>query len=107
MSDGFLDVEVVFALPDRQVLLDASVPAGASVRDAIEVSGIASRFPGIDLDTLKVGIWGRAVDRDAALRPGDRVEIYRPLEIDPKEARRQLARAGLTMKDNRDGKDLP
>ena len=96
-----IKVEVVFALPGRQVLAEVLVPAGATVADAIEASGIEAQFPGVALDEMETGVWGRMAPRETALRSGDRVEIYRPLEIDPKEARRQLAAAGLTMKDGR------
>ncbi len=104
MTGSMIAVEVVFALPERQVLVGVSVPAGASVADAIEASGIAAQFPGVVLDTLDAGIWGRVADRSTVLKAGDRVELYRALEIDPKEARRQLAAAGRTMKDSRSGR---
>lgn len=101
MTEETIDVEVVFALPERQALIEVPVPAGATVADAIVASGIRTRFPGVALDELDVGIWGRVVDRDKILEAGDRIELYRALEIDPKEARRQLAAAGRTMKDSR------
>jgi putative ubiquitin-RnfH superfamily antitoxin RatB of RatAB toxin-antitoxin module len=84
-------VEVVFALPDEQVLEALEVEAGASVAQAIYLSGIERRFPEIDISALQVGIWGQPVDRSRVLREGDRVEIYRPLAIDPREARRLKA----------------
>ena len=86
-----MQVEVVFALPDRQVLEPVEVADGATVAEAIARSGIERRFPGVDLSALQVGVWGRTVDRSRVLREGDRVEIYRPLEIDPREARRLKA----------------
>lgn len=90
-------VEVVYARPGKQVLLNVEIEAGATVADVIAESGIGARFGAEDFDGLPVGIWGRVVDRDHEVRPGDRVEIYRPLVIDPREARRQLAEAGRTM----------
>ena len=92
-----LRIEVVFGLVERQVLLAIEVDAGTTVGAAIEESGIAGRFPDHDLASLTVGIWGRPVERDAELADGDRIEIYRPLEIDPREARRRLAAEGKSM----------
>ena len=97
-----MQVEVVFALPDRQALLTVSLAKGATVADAIRMSGLGDRFPAARLDELKVGVWGRPVDRTHELKSGDRVEIYRSLEIDPREARRQLALLGRTMRDEVD-----
>ena len=94
-----LRVEVVYAKPARQALLEIELPAGATVAEAIDASGIA-RFPRDDLASAETGIWGRIVDRKAVLRDGDRVEIYRPLERDPREARRERARStGATAPD--------
>lgn len=101
--DGTISVEVVFALPERQELVALTIPAGASVADAIELSGIAGKFPEHDLAACRVGIWGRLVDRDRLLDDGDRVEIYRPLAIDPREARRKLAAEGKSMGARGDG----
>ena len=87
-----MQVEVVFALPHRQVLLPLDVADGATVADVIAASGLARRFPEVDFDTLQAGIWGRPVERARPVSDGDRVELYRPLEIDPREARRLKAR---------------
>jgi putative ubiquitin-RnfH superfamily antitoxin RatB of RatAB toxin-antitoxin module len=92
MADS-LSVEVVLATPERQVLLSVNVAEGASVADAIARSGIASQFPDMAIADMQVGIWGRPVSRDNPVRVGDRIEIYRSLEVDPREARRQRARA--------------
>jgi len=92
-------VELVFALADKQQLLELSLPAGATVAEAIEAADLASCFPDQDFAGLKAGIWGRVVPRERVLSDGDRVEIYRPLELDPREARRQLASIGRTMAD--------
>ena len=92
MADS-LCVEVVLALPARQVLLTVNVGEGASVAEVIAESGIESRFPGMAIADLPVGIWGKRVSPDTTVRAGDRVELYRPLEVDPREARRQRASA--------------
>jgi putative ubiquitin-RnfH superfamily antitoxin RatB of RatAB toxin-antitoxin module len=84
-----LKIEVVYALRERQVLTLIEVEEGASVREAIEGSGILRQFPEIELTPGRVGVFGKVVDPDSQLRDGDRVEIYRPLEADPKEARRR------------------
>lgn len=86
-------VEVAFALPGVQVLEAVELDEGASVGDAIDGAGLSSRFPDEQIDALPVGIWGHVVERDHRLRDGDRVEIYRPLDMDPREARRQRSGA--------------
>lgn len=96
-------VEVAYALPERQVLLPVRLPAGATVRDAVQASGIAGLFPGIEIGVTKVGIFGHLTDWDQPLRDGDRVELYRPLKADPKEIRRRLAAEGKTMGKPRGG----
>jgi putative ubiquitin-RnfH superfamily antitoxin RatB of RatAB toxin-antitoxin module len=83
-------VEVVYALPERHDSITLNLPEKATVGEALAASGIRERHPGIDLSRL--GIFGRAVKEDAPLADGDRVEIYRPLAVDPKEARRRRAR---------------
>jgi uncharacterized protein len=93
-SDGIrkLRVEVAYAVPERQVLVELEVEEGATARQAIERSGILRQFPEIDLARSGVGIFGKAVRLDALLTNGDRIEIYRPLVADPKEMRRQRVR---------------
>ncbi len=66
---------------------------GATVADALRESGLQARHPGLALEALPVGIWGAFCNRGDALRDRDRVELYRPLRVDPKEARRQRQRA--------------
>src|SRR5215212_8441867 len=68
------------------------LPAGATLIDALGASGVLERHPGIDLARQAVGIWGRVCALDTPLKEGDRVEIYRPLQVDPKEARRRRQR---------------
>jgi putative ubiquitin-RnfH superfamily antitoxin RatB of RatAB toxin-antitoxin module len=83
-----MQVEVVFALADRQELLVVELPDGATVAAVIDKSGLTRQFPDIAFDTLQAGVWGKPVDRDQIVKEGDRVEIYRPLEMDPRDARR-------------------
>ena len=85
-------VEVVFALPSEQTVIDVELPVPATVDDAIRESGILEKYPQIDLEVNKTGIFGKPAKREAALHPGDRVEIYRPLIADPKEMRKQRAK---------------
>ncbi len=87
-----LHVEVAFAIKERQELVALDLVSGATVADAIRASGLQAHFNEIDFDQLEAGIWGRVVDRETVLSDGDRVELYRPLERDPMEARRELAR---------------
>jgi len=87
-----LRVEVAYAEPQRQFLRTVTVAPGALVREAIQASGVLAEFPGIDLGRQRVGIWNRIVALDAALRDGDRVEIYRALIADPKQVRRERAK---------------
>lgn len=91
-------VEVAYALPGVQRIYALQVPAGATVREAIEQCGVLREFAGIDLHRQKVGIFGKVVKLDQMLRAGDRVEIYRPLIADPKQARRQRAAQSLKKK---------
>jgi len=84
-----LSVEVCYALPDAQTLIAVDVPAGATVQQAIDASGILRKHPEIDLSTQKVGIYGKLKPLDAQLADHDRVEIYRPLIVDPKMARQR------------------
>ena len=86
-----MQVEIVFALPSRQLLEQLHVADGATVADVILASRIAVEFPGHDLDDLQAGIWGQPVDRTHPVKEGDRVELFRPLQMDPREARRLKA----------------
>ena len=102
-----MTVEVAFALPEKQTLLALQVPVNTTVIQAVESSGILDLHPEIDLARQKLGIFGRLAKPSEVLRPGDRVEIYRPLKADPKEVRRRLAAEGKTMgkSDNMDDED--
>jgi hypothetical protein len=85
-----IDVEVAYATPRQQLLIGLRLPQGTTVAEAIERSGMRARFRQIGPEP-PVGIFGRKVGLEQQLRPGDRVEIYRPLMADPKEVRRQKA----------------
>lgn len=85
-------VEVVFALRERQELIETHVEEGATVADVIAASELPRAFPEVDFAALQAGIWGKPVPRDKPVRDGDRVEMYRPLQVDPKEARRLKVR---------------
>ncbi len=89
-----IEVEVAYALPEEQELVALEVPAGTTVEEAIRLSGILDRHPEIDLQVNKVGIFGKVTRPSTVLRPGDRVEIYRPLKADPKEVRRRRTAKG-------------
>jgi hypothetical protein len=93
-----IHIEVVYALQNRQKAVSVQLSQGASVREAVERSGLLAEFPEIDLATNKFGIWNKLTKVDAVLRDKDRVEIYRPLIADPKEVRRQRAAEGKVMK---------
>lgn len=84
-----MKVGVVYATPARQSWLTIDVPDGSTVKDAIEKSGILRQFPEIDLDTQKVGIYGKATTLEAAVEDGARIEIYRAITADPKTVRRR------------------
>ena len=84
-------VEVAYVEPPREFLHAVELDAGATVADAIAASGIADTFPALDAAQCKVGVFARPATHDRVLRDGDRVEIYRPLIVNPKEARRRRA----------------
>jgi uncharacterized protein len=84
-----MKVGIAYALPQRQVWFDIDVPEGATVKDAVERSGILKQFPEIDLATQKVGIYSKLCKLDTVLTDGDRVEIYRPIICDPKTVKRK------------------
>lgn len=84
-------IEVAYARPDEQVILELEVEESVTVEEAIRRSGILDRFPEIDLQVNKVGVFSKLTGLDQGLQAGDRVEIYRKLIADPKQARRQRA----------------
>jgi len=86
-----INIEVAYALPEQQVIIPLQVNVGTTVLQAIELSGVLEQFTEIDLTNSKFGIFGKAEKADKALREKDRIEIYRPLIVDPKESRRKRA----------------
>ena len=94
MNAANMNVEVIYALPTQQPLLQVRLAEGATVEDAIRASGVLEAFPEIDLSINKVGIFSKLVKLDEKVRDRDRVEIYRPLIADPKEVRRKRAEEG-------------
>lgn len=87
-------VEVAYATPERQEIVPVEVEEGATILEAVRRSGIADLFPGLDPEQADMGIFGKVVKspQTHVLRAGDRVELYRPLKIDPKQARMNRAR---------------
>jgi putative ubiquitin-RnfH superfamily antitoxin RatB of RatAB toxin-antitoxin module len=85
-----IEVEVAYAEPARQFLRRITLRAGATIADAIAASGLEAEL-GIDASPLACGIWSKPKPRETPLSDGDRVELYRPLRADPKDARRKRA----------------
>lgn len=98
MADATINIEVCYARPEKQELIKLTLPAGASLQQALEASGLLEKYPDIDLKKNKFGIFAKLSKPDAVLRDFDRVEIYRPLIADPKEVRKQRAAEGKVMK---------
>ena len=90
MAERFT-VQVCYALPDRVSLLEVGVDPGQTLENAIAASGILDRHPEIDLQSAKIGVYGKIRALTDPAREGDRIEIYRPLIADPKESRRRRA----------------
>lgn len=98
MAEALIEVEVVYAAVDRQVLMKVELPSGSTVSQALQASEIEQQFAGLDLSQCAVGIFGKVVVNPQLrlLDAGDRIEIYRPLLADPKEVRRlRAAKAAL------------
>ena len=90
---GTIRVEVAYATPGKQAVIAIDVPVGCTIEEAIERSAIRDEFPGLVIDPAMVGVFGKKCSPDHELAQGDRVEIYRPLIADPKEARKRRAKA--------------
>lgn len=90
MAEGVkLHIQVCYARPQSPLMIDLEVKSGATIESAILASGVLLHVPEIDLHACKAGIYGKIKPLDTVLREGDRIEIYRPLIADPKEARRR------------------
>jgi putative ubiquitin-RnfH superfamily antitoxin RatB of RatAB toxin-antitoxin module len=90
-----VNVEVVYAKPEEQVIIKLAMEEGATVEAAVKASGLLELFPELAQSELNAGIFGVACKLDQPVSEGDRIEIYRPLVHDPKEARRQRALKGI------------
>jgi putative ubiquitin-RnfH superfamily antitoxin RatB of RatAB toxin-antitoxin module len=90
-EDQKIPVEVAYALPDKQAIVPLEVEPGTTVVTAAEQSSIVDRFEGLTLEGAKFGIFGKSVPNTHVMSAGERVEIYRPLLIDPKEVRKARA----------------
>jgi uncharacterized protein len=90
-EEGTIAVEVAYAKPEEQVVITINVPQGSTIEQVVGLSGLLSRFPEISISGLKLGIFGSVCKPEQVVKQGDRVEIYRPLTHDPKEARRKRA----------------
>lgn len=87
-----ITVEVAYALPDKQKIARLEVAPGTTAMEAVQRAGLEAEFDELDIgDSLKLGVFGKAVAHNRVLEAGERVEIYRPLKIDPKEVRKQRA----------------
>lgn len=84
-----INIQVCYALPERQEIIRLKLAQGAVLKDALEQSGLLEKHPEISLEQGKFGVFGKLSKIDTALHEGDRVEIYRPLIADPKESRRK------------------
>lgn len=93
-----MKIEVCYALPEKQDIVHLDLPVDALLEQAVLASGLPGKYPEIDLEQGKFGIYGKICRLDTVLRDGDRVEIYRPLIADPKEVRRKRAEEGKVMK---------
>ncbi|BBB23103.1 conserved hypothetical protein [Abyssogena phaseoliformis symbiont OG214] len=93
-----MQIEVAYALRDKQTLLELKVNEGTTLKQAIEASGMLDIYPQIDLIKDKTGIFGKIAKLDTILRDKDRVEIYRPLIADPKAVRKERAAQGKKMR---------
>ncbi len=99
-----LEIEVAYALAERQKIVRLSVTEGTTVRQGAMQSGLERDFPGLDLAGSPLGIFGKAVTKpdEQLLEPGDRIEVYRPLLADPKEVRKQRASRAAEAKKEQD-----
>ena len=97
MTESMILVEVAYGRRDDQRIVSLSVPSDTTAHDALIGSGLVETFEEIDPATCTLGVFGHVVAAGHVLQSGDRVEVYRPLAMDPREARRQLAAEGLTM----------
>lgn len=93
-----IDIEIAYALEDKQLILVHTIEKNTPPRDALKSSEIGAHFSDLDLDTVDMGVFGKAIRDNYELKQGDRIELYRPLIADPKEVRKRRAKEGLATK---------
>ncbi|MDR2626189.1 MAG: RnfH family protein [Zoogloeaceae bacterium] len=98
MKESSIQVEVVYALPERQEIVRLQLPPASPLHAALTASGLLQKYPEIDPENGKFGIFSKLAKPDTPLRDRDRVEIYRPLIADPKQIRQQRAAEGKALK---------
>ncbi|MEM9384563.1 MAG: RnfH family protein [Pseudomonadota bacterium] len=96
-EEKLIAVEVVFALPDVQHRVALKLPKGSTAQEAVARSGLKQALPEHAIERAPLGVYGHQIDGAMVLADGDRVEIYRPLEVDPKSNRRRRVASGETM----------
>ncbi|NOU44311.1 MAG: RnfH family protein [Methyloglobulus sp.] len=90
-NEGLIEIEVAYANPDEQVIVTINVPQDTTAGQAVVLSGLLERFPEINASELKIGVFGAVCKPEQTVKQDDRLEIYRALRHDPKDARRQRA----------------
>ena len=98
VDKDFIHIEVAYGTSVDQSLIELKVPFGTTLIEAVRLSGITQQYPEIDIENSVKGIFSKIADDDRMLQEHDRVEIYRPLKVDPKEARRRRAKKDLKAK---------
>ena len=99
-----VEVEVAYARPEIQSVTTIRVVAGTPAREVLRLSKLSENYPEIDISTCPIGVFGTRIDGNYVVQAGDRIEVYRPLARNPREARRELATRGLTIDPMNDGK---
>ena len=92
---GLIEIEVACAWPEKQIIRSLQVPSGTTARQALCLSGLADEFTDMDCDSVTLGVFGHVVPDSYLPAAGERIEVYRPLRRDPREARRVRAAAGI------------
>jgi putative ubiquitin-RnfH superfamily antitoxin RatB of RatAB toxin-antitoxin module len=95
LNDSPLQIEIAYAEPERGIVKILRLPPGSCIADALRLAALDPDFAGIDFASFAFGIFGKAARAEQALQMGDRIEIYRPLAADPKQARRERAKRAL------------
>ena len=96
-----INIQIVYAFPEKVWEKSMELRRGVTPIDVIKGSGILEEFPELQLSQMQFGVYSKRVDQNYLMAQGDRLEVYRPLTADPKTVRRELAKAGKTMSDER------